>query len=773
MSKIHKPDAPIVEDWISDSEDETEIESVPKQREPSFVTFIEHVKSSRESVKKVEHHKQATNLRINNQNSREIDGGYVAFGGNPKGDIECVVLSSDYKLLDENHVLLRVPRENNMYNVDLKNVVPSGGIRPKWIFDIDALTMSMNYQPVIAGNQPNDNGCIKENLDADLKNTDDDVANAAFDVKENENDVHVFAYGRHKTDNKKHNEKAKSDDKGKSPIDSLIGVRDLRAEFEDFFNNTNRVNAISAPINAAGPNLTNSTNSFNTASPFVNVVSLNFRIAGKYSFVDLSKNPDDPDMPELEDIVYSDDEEYVGVEADLSNLETNIHVCPIPITRVYKDHHVNQIIDLPKGKRAIGSKWVFRNKKDEREITIRDKARLVTQGHTKEEGTDYDEVLVLIARIEAIQLFLAYAFFMGFMDKFQMSSIGELTFFLGLQVKQKDDGIFISQDKYVAEILRKFGFTDVKSASTPIETEKPLLKDPDGEDVDVHIYSAKRTAWNEFSCSMASAVICLATGRKFSFAKYIFDSMARNVNSPKWIPLLILFYVLGRMHPNKGEITTIDADEGITLVDVETDEEVVAMDAESKERLNQDFVNAASKGVSVVSAPKLVSDAEPTIKYQNLKKKPVSIAQAKKNMMIYLKNMAGYKMEFFKWMTYDKECFKKLRAAKVLGFESTQETPSNDPKEMTKEDVQNMLEIVLVTEFKVEALQVKYPIIDWEIHTEEDLVALCNFVKEKISSAEPSKDKEKALWVELKRLFEPDADDVLWNLQRYIHAPLL
>nr|GEZ62831.1 retrovirus-related Pol polyprotein from transposon TNT 1-94 [Tanacetum cinerariifolium] len=59
--------------------------------------------------------------------------------------------------------------------------------------------------------------------------------------------------------------------------------------------------------------------------------------------------------------------------------------------------------------------------------------------------------------------------------------MGELTFFLGLHVKQKDDGIFINQDKYVAEILRKFGFTYVKSASTPIETKKPLLKDPDGK----------------------------------------------------------------------------------------------------------------------------------------------------------------------------------------------------------------------------------------------------------------------------------------------------
>nr|GFA16008.1 uncharacterized mitochondrial protein AtMg00810-like [Tanacetum cinerariifolium] len=73
-------------------------------------------------------------------------------------------------------------------------------------------------------------------------------------------------------------------------------------------------------------------------------------------------------------------------------------------------------------------------------------------------------------------------------DKFQMSSMGELTFFLGLQVKQKKDGIFICQDKYVAEILRKFGLTEGKSTSTPIDTKKPLLKDPNGEDVDVHTY---------------------------------------------------------------------------------------------------------------------------------------------------------------------------------------------------------------------------------------------------------------------------------------------
>ncbi|GJS03140.1 putative ribonuclease H-like domain-containing protein [Tanacetum coccineum] len=195
------------------------------------------------------------------------------------------------------------------------------------------------------------------------------------------------------------------------------------------------------------------------------------------------------------------------------------------------------LVDLPKGHRAIGTKWVYKNKKDERGIVIRNKARLVAQGHTQEEGIDYDEVFAPVARIEAIRIFLAYASYMGFMvyqmdvksaflygqieeevyvcqlpgfedpehpdkvykghillvqiyvddiifgstkkelcdefeklmnDKFQMSSMGELTFFLGLQ----------------------FNYTDVKSASTPTDLEKPLVQDGDAVDVDEHLYKS-------------------------------------------------------------------------------------------------------------------------------------------------------------------------------------------------------------------------------------------------------------------------------------------
>nr|GEY22649.1 ribonuclease H-like domain-containing protein [Tanacetum cinerariifolium] len=282
----------------------------------------------------------------------------------------------------------------------------------------------------------------------------------------------------------------------------------------------------------------------NAAGPSDNVVSPNFQIGGKSLLVDPSQYTDDPDMPALEDFVYSDDEKDVGAEADFSNLETSITISPIPTTRVHKDHHVTQIIgDLSLAPQTrtyasfmeyqmdVKSAFLYGTIKKEvyvcqplgfKDLDYPDKVYKVVKAlyglhqapsawyetlanYLLENGFqrgNIDHTLFLKKQkgdILLVQVYvddiifgstnkeLCIAFEKLMKDKFHMSLMRELTFFLGLQVKKKDNGIFISQDKYVAKI-RKFGLTDGKLATTPIDTEKPLLKDPDGEDVDVHIY---------------------------------------------------------------------------------------------------------------------------------------------------------------------------------------------------------------------------------------------------------------------------------------------
>ncbi|GJX85849.1 putative ribonuclease H-like domain-containing protein [Tanacetum coccineum] len=481
----------------------------------------------------------------------EIDRGFVAFGGSTKGGKitgKCKI-RTDFKLTDESHVLLKVPRKFN--------------------------SAEKQYPPFFYSSKDSPDAGFKPSGEEEKKGTEEPRKEGG---NLSEESIRVYQ------------------------------------EKDESVNSTNTINNVIPNVNAAGIE--------------DNVVDENI----------VYGCADDPNMPNLEDIVYSDDDEDVGAEADMNNLDTTILVSPIQTTRVHKDHPVEQIIvDLhsaPQTRRMTKNleeygfvattlkqktnhkdlqnclfacllsqeepKKVFKNKKDERGIVIKNKARLVAQGYTQEKGIEYDEVFAPVARIEAIRLFLAYASYKdfvvyqmevksaflygnikeevyvcqpsGFEDpyfpdrvykvekalyglhqaprawyetlstyllenrfqrgqidktlfikrdqgdilivqvyvddiifgstkkklctefekmmhkKFQMSSMGELTFFLGLQVKQKEDGIFISQDKYVTEILKKFGFSDVKTASTPMETHKPLLKDADGEDIDEHMY---------------------------------------------------------------------------------------------------------------------------------------------------------------------------------------------------------------------------------------------------------------------------------------------
>nr|GEZ29129.1 ribonuclease H-like domain, reverse transcriptase, RNA-dependent DNA polymerase [Tanacetum cinerariifolium] len=173
----------------------------------------------------------------------------------------------------------------------------------------------------------------------------------------------------------------------------------------------------------------------------------------------------DPNIFALEDVStfdFSRDDEDDAV-ADINSLDITIQVGPIPTTKIHKYHPLDQVLgDLQS---ATQTRKMSKNLEEHGFVS------------TIQQRTNHKDLQNCL-----------FACFLSQEEPKKMSSMGELTFFLGLQVKQKKDGIFISQDKYVAEILKKLGFIEVKTASTPMETQKHLLKDEDGEEVDVHMY---------------------------------------------------------------------------------------------------------------------------------------------------------------------------------------------------------------------------------------------------------------------------------------------
>ncbi|GJT36614.1 putative ribonuclease H-like domain-containing protein [Tanacetum coccineum] len=260
---------------------------------------------------------------------------------------------------------------------------------------------------------------------------------------------------------------------------------------------TDSFNTVSTPVYAASAPRTS-----NDAGP--SSVSL-----GRSFPLNVNDLPDDLLMPDLEDTAVQEPTKITQALDD----ESWVEAMQKELLR-FKIQKVWTLVDLPYGKKAIGTKWVYRNKKDERGIVMDVKSAFlydtikedvyVSQPLSfvdpefpdkvyKVEKALYGLQQALRAWYETLSTYLLdngfYRDFEQIMHKrFQMSSMGELTFFLGLQVKQKEDGIFISQDKYVGEILKKFGFSSIRTASTPMETNKALTKDEDGEDVDVHLY---------------------------------------------------------------------------------------------------------------------------------------------------------------------------------------------------------------------------------------------------------------------------------------------
>nr|GEU45061.1 ribonuclease H-like domain-containing protein [Tanacetum cinerariifolium] len=776
----HTPSTPIIKDWVSDSGDESEGEPMTTQKAHSFVQTYKHMKTPRTSIKTVEHHSQVENLkkdipksrdcyfyenqmvqklvrkhamRVNHQNSSRMTHPH-----SNKHAVPTTVLTRS-RLVPLNTARLVttvVPQTNVKHQRPANHVVikPHSPIRmpinlspaPKNSnFHQKVTTVKTNKIQVSHGLGPQKTLRLLFDVQGNPQQALKDKGYVAFGRnpkgckitgKDNEPEVHVSPSS---DTQKKHDEKAKREAKGKSSVDF-------------------------APVTIVGPSSTNSINSFNDADPSDNAVSSNLEIGRNYSFVDPSKYPDDPHMPALEDIVYSDDEEDVGVEADFSNLETSITDSPIPTASVHKDHPVTQIIG---------------------DLTLAPQTR-------RFKDSDYPNNVYKVVKA----LYGLY------------------------------QALRACQDKYVAEILRKFGLTDGKSTSTPIDTEKPLLKDPDGEDVDVHIYMSMISSLMYLTSSIPDImfVVCAcayfhvtpkvshlhAVKRIFRYLKgkphlglwhpsdspfnlvfwasvlvkktndvvklqalidrkkvvIIKDTIRQDLrlddaDGVECLPNEEIFAELARIGYEKpppkltfykaffsaqwkflmhmivqcmgirdcqaqveshevgeeeeiqvlwfkevkegGKIAKLDANEDVTLMDVDI---VVEMDADTQRRMEEN-----------VTAAKEINDAEPIVfddeemakrlqdeeiehaaarerqekedlerakvlqqeyyqkqeninwnivaeqmqkkhvdnikKYQSLKRKLISVAQAKKNMIVYLKNMDGYKIQHFKGMTYD------------------------------------------------------------------------------------------------------------------------
>nr|GEY95423.1 putative ribonuclease H-like domain-containing protein [Tanacetum cinerariifolium] len=267
-----------------------------------------------------------------------------------------------------------------------------------------------------------------------------------------------------------------------------------------------------------------------------------------------------------------------GMVTNFKNLETTVNVSPTPTTRIHTIHPKTQIlrdpmsvvqtrskvnknfeahalkvwilIDLPFRKKAIRTKWVYRNKKDEKGVVVKNKARLVAQGHRQEEGIDYDEVFAPVARIEAISIFLDFASYMGFIV-YQMdvkSAFFSIWFTPSPQSLDKkdimlvqvyvDDIIFGSTKKSWCDKFEKLMKNSVKTASTPIETQKPLVKDSEAADVDVtsktsHLYAMKRIFRNAYEKKLIQVLKIHTDDNVADLLTKAFDVSSKKLASPK------------------------------------------------------------------------------------------------------------------------------------------------------------------------------------------------------------------------------------------------
>nr|GEU37125.1 hypothetical protein [Tanacetum cinerariifolium] len=363
--------------------------------------------------------------------------------------------------------------EENLHVNFLENKPNVAGQGPNWLFDIVSLANSMNYQLVTTGNQANKNAGHQEvNGDIGLKKN-VDVGHTKQEKVSTQQYIMFLLWSSISSSYKSLDDKAgdntADDVAGKKKVQEPVSEYDqaLKNVLERMMNQEKEATEQSDDVRKVFQAQFNTASASRTFIPPHDLLMPELEDTAEIHSTGIFGNAYDEDELETNNHSYAD--ESVGAEADFNNMKPSNVVSPIPTTRVHYNHPKAQIIQcqqFKKGGQIDKTLFIKRLKGDI--LLVHVNVDDIIFGFTKK--FLYDEFEQIMH------------------NRFQMSSMGEITFFLGLQIQQKEDGIFINQDNYIGEIMKKFSLFSIRSTSTPMETHKPLTKDENGEDVDVHLY---------------------------------------------------------------------------------------------------------------------------------------------------------------------------------------------------------------------------------------------------------------------------------------------
>nr|GEU41434.1 ribonuclease H-like domain-containing protein [Tanacetum cinerariifolium] len=529
-------------------------------------------------------------------------------------DSECIVLGRNFKLIDDTNVLLRTPRQHNMYSIDLNNIVPHKDLTclvakasadecmlwHRRLGHLNIKTMNRLVRHNLVRGLPskcfeNDHTCVaclkKKQHKASCKTK---LVNS---VNKPLHTLHMDLFSPTSVSSLNHKWyclivtddfsrftwtfflKTKVETSGilRNFITEIENLKELRVKIIrtpaigflkpfgchvmilNTLDNLGKFEAkgdeglktVDAPESSGNSNPT--ATSTNPQADHIETLAVETPIPTVSSLIPTACLNDSPklssdtrlfskrvtsqdDTPSLDNIltltnrfedilgVTTNTNDTHGKESDIGNMETTITASPTPTLRIHKDHPKSQIIG------PMDTPTQTRNKSKEMEeqsfiATIHHKTNrtllqfclfscFLSQVEPKKisdalQDPSWDlEFPARVYKVEKAMYGLHQAprawyddiifgssnprlckeFESIMHEKFQMSAMGELNFFLGLQVLQKKDGIFLSQDKYVEDILKKFRYSDVRSSNTPMDKENPWGKDGTGKDVDLHLY---------------------------------------------------------------------------------------------------------------------------------------------------------------------------------------------------------------------------------------------------------------------------------------------